>query len=116
MDSENLTDIRHASLLREESETNSEESDVSSSNGVDSSWISWFCSLRGNEFFCKVDEDYIRDDFNLCGLSNQVPYYGHALDLIRPFIVTSCYSFSHTNLCGRLNYQSLATKRGSILQ
>ncbi|XP_074264735.1 casein kinase II subunit beta-2-like isoform X1 [Silene latifolia] len=65
----------------EESETDSEESDVGSKD-EDTSWISWFCNLRGNEFFCEVDEDYIVDDFNLYGLNRHFPFYDNAMELI----------------------------------
>jgi casein kinase II subunit beta len=31
-------------------------------------WIRWFCSLEGHEFLAEVDEEFIKDQFNLYGL------------------------------------------------
>ncbi|KAI8809173.1 casein kinase II, regulatory subunit [Cladochytrium replicatum] len=45
-------------------------------------WIEWFQSLKGHEFFCDVDSEYILDRFNLTGLNLEVPHYLLAFDLI----------------------------------
>jgi len=47
------------------------------------SWITWFLSTKGNEYFVEIDEDYILDRFNLTGLNGEVVQeYSRALDLI----------------------------------
>ena len=45
-------------------------------------WISWFCSLPGHEYFCEVAEDFIEDDFNLTGLNSMVPFWKEAMDMV----------------------------------
>lgn len=45
-------------------------------------WIPWFCTIKGHEFFAEVDDDYIRDTFNLYGIRNRVQYYDHALEML----------------------------------
>jgi casein kinase II subunit beta len=55
-------------------------------------WIEWFLSLKGNEFFCEIDEDYILDRFNLVGLYSEVPHYKQAFDLITDALDTEEYT------------------------
>ena len=33
-------------------------------------WIQWFCSLEGNDFLCEVEEEFIREPFNLYGIKH----------------------------------------------
>lgn len=49
---------------------------------ADSGWIPWYCSLKGHEVFAEVDEEYIRDNFNLYGLRVRFQHYDHALEMI----------------------------------
>lgn len=51
----------------------SEESDFSDDAPI--GWIQWFCSLEDHQFFCEVSEDFIKQPFNLYGLSNRIKNY-----------------------------------------
>ncbi|KAJ8598986.1 hypothetical protein CTAYLR_009462 [Chrysophaeum taylorii] len=54
----------------------------SSAEEQEGSWISSFCGVRGHEFFCQVDRNYIEDGFNLYGLKGVVENFGECLDVI----------------------------------
>ncbi|GAA5975008.1 hypothetical protein JCM21900_002201 [Sporobolomyces salmonicolor] len=59
------------------------ESSSSPSTETDTlTWINWFCSLPGHEYFCDVAEDFIEDDFNLTGLAGLVPFYKEAMEMV----------------------------------
>jgi casein kinase II subunit beta len=66
-------------LRSSNSETESEaSSDMSSSY----CWITWFVSQPGNEFLLEVEQEFIRDNFNLYGLRPLFQFYDHALEMI----------------------------------
>eukprot|EP01017_Pseudomicrothorax_dubius_P012327 TRINITY_DN149_c0_g1_i1.p1 TRINITY_DN149_c0_g1~~TRINITY_DN149_c0_g1_i1.p1 ORF type:complete len:257 (+),score=70.55 TRINITY_DN149_c0_g1_i1:91-861(+) len=46
------------------------------------SWIQWFCALEDHQFFCEVDEEYIKDTFNLYGLKPKFIHYDEAYEMI----------------------------------
>ncbi|KAJ1841432.1 casein kinase 2 regulatory subunit, partial [Coemansia sp. RSA 486] len=78
---------QHAAEAQYHSELNTDESDLeeepyASDESASLTWISWFCSLKGHEYFCEVPEAFIEDEFNLTGLSQTVNYYVEALDMI----------------------------------
>ena len=45
----------------------------------DQSWIKWFCSLKGHEFFCEVARSFVEDEFNLVGLQHKVPNFTQSM-------------------------------------
>ncbi|KAF9268037.1 hypothetical protein L218DRAFT_591403 [Marasmius fiardii PR-910] len=59
-----------------------EEGYTSSTPTSTLTWISWFCSLPGHEYFCEVTEDFIEDDFNLTGLNTMVPFWKEAMEMV----------------------------------
>ena len=63
------------------------------------SWIGHFCSKDENRYMCEVDEEWIRDSFNLYGLDNECPHYKQALNRILDSDMSSSDSSSGKSFC-----------------
>lgn len=46
------------------------------------SWISLHCFRKGFDFYCRVPDEFIEDNFNVTGLSEIVPHYEHAIRFV----------------------------------
>jgi casein kinase II subunit beta len=58
-------------------ETNVNDSDDNDvyNDVSDGGWIQWFCQLEGNEFFVEIDEEFLRNRWNLYGINKIVKNY-----------------------------------------
>ncbi|KAI0053011.1 hypothetical protein FA95DRAFT_1601368 [Auriscalpium vulgare] len=63
-------------------EAEEQEGYTSSTPTSSLTWVSWFCSLPGHDYFCEVAEDFIEDDFNLTGLNVMVPFWKEAMEMV----------------------------------
>ncbi|KAF0990995.1 hypothetical protein HZS_1059, partial [Henneguya salminicola] len=86
------------------------------SSGSEQTWALWFCSRRGNEFFCEVDDDFLFDRFNSTGIQDLVPQYDEAME----FMNEAPLDIEHTDksiqpasvLYGLIHARFLLTSRG----
>ena len=72
------------------------------------SWIQQFCEVFGHDYFVQVSQDFIEDDFNLTGLSLQVPFYREALYTILDYQVETAEDHANTN-----NNNSISTNNNT---
>ena len=61
-DGEGLDENNEENAIVDDNDSNSDNRFPEVNEG---GWIQWFVNLKGNEFFCEVDEDFIRKKSNL---------------------------------------------------
>jgi casein kinase II subunit beta len=74
---DNMSDNENMLQTQVDEETNVNDSDDGDAyNDVsDGGWIQWFCQLEGNEFFVEIDEEFLRNRWNLYGINKIVKNY-----------------------------------------
>lgn len=75
-------DLDPEELELEQDEAFDSSSQASSTQTSTLTWINWYTSLPGHDYFCEVHEDFIEDDFNLTGLQQMVPFWKEALEMV----------------------------------
>lgn len=75
-------------------------------------WIQLFCEVFGHDYFVPVAQEFIEDDFNLTGLSLQVPYYREALYTILDYQVETAEDSGSGN--GQTSGGATAGKRSDL--
>jgi casein kinase II subunit beta len=74
---DNISDNDNMLQTQVDEETNVNDSDDNEvyNDVSDGGWIQWFCQLEGNEFFIEIDEEYLRNQTNLYGISKHIKNY-----------------------------------------
>lgn len=78
-------------------------------------WIQQFCEAFGHDYFVAVSQDFIEDDFNLTGLSSQVPYYKEALYTILDYQVETAEESSGSSKKNELPNKALLSHSADLL-
>ena len=74
---DNTSDNENMLQTQVDEETNVNDSDDNDvyNDVSDGGWIQWFCQLEGNEFFVEIDEEFLRNRWNLYGINKIVKNY-----------------------------------------
>jgi casein kinase II subunit beta len=97
-----------------------EEYGTDSSSDYTEYWIDLFLGIKGNEYFCDIDDEYIRDRFNLTGLNQEVSKLPTLIDIITDNIDIELQAEEHRDvlelnariLYGLIHARFILTSRG----
>ncbi|ODV68738.1 hypothetical protein HYPBUDRAFT_4815 [Hyphopichia burtonii NRRL Y-1933] len=100
--------------------TNRDDYVTDSSSDFTEYWIDLFLGIKGNEYFCDIDDEYIRDRFNLTGLNQEVSKLPTLIDIITDIVDIELHPEEHRDtlehnariLYGLIHARYILTSRG----